>query len=119
MEESVLCTTGDGCIQILVVNPTDRPKQLEPGAIIGEVQPLIKASLGDLLDDAVETVTDADRQSGSVSNVDAGTDRKAKLEQLIKVGRERLISDEEKNRNGSCVLEAHELFALTEFERVN
>ena len=57
-------------LQVLVPNPTDCPKQLESGAVIGQVEPLVEGSPRDLLDGTVEAVSETKCHSGSVLNVD-------------------------------------------------
>ena len=69
-----------------------------------------------MLEDTVETVNEAEYQNGGVLNVDVDPNRKEELKKLVKVGSEKL-TDAEEHRIRDCVLEAQDLFALTELER--
>ena len=70
MEESVLCANEDAYVQALVANPTDSPKELACGAVIGQAEPFVEASPRDMIDGTVETVNEAKYREDSVSNVD-------------------------------------------------
>ena len=116
VEESVLHANKDGHAQVLVANPTDSPKELTCGAVVGQVEPFVEVSPKGMLDDAVETVNEVEYQNGGVLNIDVDPNRKEKLKKLLKVGSAKL-TDKEKSQMCDCVLEAQNLFALTELEQ--
>lgn len=73
IEEAILRAIKGRCVQVLVANHTDSPKELACGTVIGQVEPFVETSHAR---HTVETVNEAEWWNRSVLNIDVDPDRK-------------------------------------------
>ena len=102
-EESVLETDAEGCVHILVSNPTVETQRISAGVNIGQVGHFVEACPDKLLESI--GVTD-EAESGQVSHVGGDHPDLDQLEELAKVvegGREKLTKYE-KQQILDCVI---------------
>ena len=136
MEESVLGADAQGYVHVLVYNPTTSPKQISAGDVVGRAEAeelvcaesearLVDDGLPGGLTDGCELAEEASAAFGSEQQVcsvegrdgvEAEAVRKEVLGKLVRVSGEAL-TDEEVQSIRSCVVGAHDIFALSELER--
>ena len=105
--------------KVLMRNPMRSSKKVVPGVVIGQVEPFVEASPEEILDCTVMTADEAPDLSGQVLSIEGDQSDlhwKKELEKLVKVGSEKLTNEKTKQIH-DCILEAQDLFALTELER--
>ena len=113
IEESVVQPDDEGCVHLLVQNPSRDTHKLSIGTPVGQLEPCVEISPGELVNDETN-----EEPVGLVNRIDDNVqkERVEKLKEMLRVSEEGLTQDEQ-TRVRDFVLEAHDVFALSELER--
>ena len=114
IEESVLQPDDEGYVHLLVQNHSHKTHKLPAGTPVGQIEPYIEVSPGELVDD--ESNGGPVGLVNQVKDENLQRERMEKLKGMLKISDDGLTPDEQAKVR-DFVLTAHDVFALSELEK--
>ena len=114
MQESLIQPDCKGYVHLLVKNPSHKTHKLSVGMAVGQLEPCVEVSPGELVDN--ESSKEPMGLVNQVQDDNVQRERVEKVKGMLRVSEDGLMP-EERRRVRDFVLDAYDVFALSELER--